>query len=128
VIHGIHDKWKRIAATRAMEAGIAFWMTHKLEGLITFNDAHCGFRYWFGTAKESLSFVSYDRIDGKSNCVNSCIIPPNLEFHYLFQNVGTLHPLMVHASTKSIREVYGGDARIFCVKKLLTDEDEISHP
>jgi hypothetical protein len=125
VIHEIHDKWNRIAATRAIEAGIASWMTHKLNGLFTFNDAPCGFRNWAPNTNFDALFVSFERIDGKSNCDNCCIVTPNHKFHFISKRIGTLHPLMVHDNRKHIKDVFGRDNNNFHFKFLSTEKDEI---
>ena len=55
-------------ATRALEAGNAAWLTHKLPGLDfghSYNIAPCGYRFFIGNMNcKSFSYVSFEMIEG----------------------------------------------------------------
>ena len=64
------------AACFCLEAIMAILMSEKLPGMRyeegrCFNDAHCGCRFWGENAvKESLTYVSYEKVDGKFLPIN----------------------------------------------------------
>jgi hypothetical protein len=64
------------AACFGLEAIMAILMSEKLPGMRyeegrCFNDAHCGCRFWGENAvKESLTYVSYEKVDGKFLPIN----------------------------------------------------------
>jgi hypothetical protein len=81
------------AACFGLEAIMAILMSHKLPGMTyeegrCFNDAHCGCRFWGNDGfKESFSYVSYEKVDGKFLLI--CVHPDLRHVKKTYGRMGT---------------------------------------